>query len=336
MVKYWGVRLGEGGRFVKACYNSKFIAIGWFDSDNLDWLNSEKNPEKALDTLKDMFREKHPDNSESSVGMKCGEIFRFVREFKEEDIVLVPEPQERKIIIGKITGQYRYVDSPKDECDYHHRRTVEWLKTVSRDEVSQKLRNSLVWLTVVSLEDHSLEINALIQGQKAKLPEKEVTGEGLYEAVIERLKEMNARDFERFIAHLLNIIGFDSATPMNYVGDKGIDVIGNLNAGLTSITLHVQVKKVSSSLGNDEVLKIRGTLGQDEHGAIITTSRFTRQAEEESRRSGVKPITLINGDNLVELILEHYDELDEQYQNLLSIVKKEIPMKDRFIITPRK
>ena len=193
-----------------------------------------------------------------------------------------------------------------------------------------------MWLTVVSLEDHSLEINALIQGQKIEYPKSEVTGEGLYEAIIERLKEMNPRNFERFIAHLLSVIGFDSATPMNYVGDKGIDVIGNLNAGLTYITLHVQVRKVSSSVGNDEVLKIRGTLGSDEHGAIITTSRFTRQADEESRRSDVKPITLINGDALVELILEHYDELEEQYQDLLNIVKKEIPLKDRFTITSKK
>ena len=336
MVKYWGVRLGEGGKFVKVCYENKVIAIGWFDSENLNWLNSEKDPEKALDVLKKRFRIQHPDNSESSVGMKCGEIYRFVREFQEGDVVLVPDPQERKIIIGRISGQYQYVQNPQDECDYNHRRKVEWLKIVSRDEVSQKLKNSLVWLTVVSLEDHSLEINAFIQGQKIERHEDEITGEGLYDAIIERLKEMNPRDFEKFVADLLGVVGFDSATPMNYVGDKGIDVIGNLNAGLTSITLHVQVKKVSSSLGNDEVLKIRGTLGSDEHGAIITTSRFTRQAEEESRRSGVKPITLINGDNLVELILEHYDELDENYQNLLKIVKKEIPFKDRFIITPRK
>jgi restriction system protein len=337
MVNYWGVRLGEGGKFVKACYNSKIIAIGWFDLDNLEWLNSEKNPEKALELLKKKFRENHKDNSsESSISLKCGEIFRFVREFKEGDIVLVPEPQERKIIIGKITGPYRYVETPKDGCDYKHRRAVEWLKELPRDELSQKLKNSLVWLTVVSLEDHSLEIDALIQGQKAKLPEKEVTGEGLYKAIIERLKEMEPRNFEKFIAHLLDILGFDSATPMNYVGDKGIDVIGKLDSGLTNITVHVQVKKVSGSLGIGEVLNIRGTLGTGEHGAIITTSRFTNQAEEEAQRPEKIPITLIDGERLVELVLEHYEEFDEEYKDLLNIDKKEIPMKDRFIIKPRK
>jgi hypothetical protein len=36
------------------------------------------------------------------------------------------------------------------------------------------------------------------------------------------------------------------------------------------------------------------------------------------------------------LVLEHYDELDEEYQNLLNIVKKDIPMKDMFIIKPPK
>lgn len=334
MAKYWGVRLGEGGRFVKPCYDGKFIAIGWL-SENLDWLNSEKDPEKALESLKRRFRKEYPNDSESSSAMKCGEIFRFVREFKADDIVLVPEPQERKIIIGKITGLYQFVSNPTDGCDYSHRRKVEWLKTVSRDDFSQKLRNALVWLTVVSLEDHSLEIDELIQGLKIEHPEIEITGEGLYEAVLDRLKEMSPRDFEKFIANLLGVIGFDSATPMNYVGDKGIDVIGSLNAGLTSVTLHVQVKKVSFALGNDEVLKIRGTLGPDEHGAIVTTSRFTRQAEEESRRSSVKPITLISGDNLVELILQHYDEINEEYQKLLNISKKEIPMKDKFIIKAR-
>lgn len=72
-----------------------------------------------------------------------------------------------------------------------------------------------------------------------------------------------------------SIIGFESAN-RQHVGDGGIDIDGVLNTELVSINLKVQVKRISSSIGNNRILQIRGALDTDAHGVIICTSTFTR------------------------------------------------------------
>ncbi|RJS85475.1 hypothetical protein CW713_01440 [Methanophagales archaeon] len=56
------------------------------------------------------------------------------------------------------------------------------------------------------------------------------------------------------------MIGFTVETTQ-YVGDKGIDVNGILDAeGLADVILRVQVKKVRGSIENKEILALRGAL----------------------------------------------------------------------------
>jgi restriction system protein len=40
------------------------------------------------------------------------------------------------------------------------------------------------------------------------------------------------------------------------------------------------------------------------HGIVITTSDFTKQARSEATATGLKPIALINGPALVELLVD--------------------------------
>lgn len=289
MVRYWGVRLGERGRYVQHGKRGKYIAIGWSKIGDLSWLSkSSGDTEELFQKLKTEYEKAFggpPDFSPVKIGLVSGEIFRFAKEISIGDIALVPDPIKRTVLIGKVTGDYEFKEDWSDGCKYPHRREVEWIKTVRREELSQKIKNSLVWLTIVSLDPHASEIEAILSGIKVERVkfEGEISGEQLYSNIIDRIKSLSAREFEEFIAHLLDIIGFDAATPMKYVGDKGIDVMGTLDAGLTNVNLNVQVKKISSSIGIDEVQRIRGALGPDDHGAIVTTSRFTKQAQEEAQ-----------------------------------------------------
>lgn len=340
MVKYWGVRLGEGGKYFQSGYAGKFIAIGWKELGTLNWLLQNEPEDTLLEKLKEKYKVAYSGNSEppaSKVGIESGEIFRFVRHFEVGDIILVPNPPERKVAIGRIKGAYEYREDWKDNCQYLNRRRVEWIKTISRDELSVPLKNSLVWLTIVSLESHKGEINGLMSGTKpvSHLIEKETTGDELYEKVIAKLKELEPKAFEEFIAHLLEKMGFEAST-RKYVGDGGIDVDGVLGTDLGSMTVRIQVKRVSSTLGNTTVLQLRGSLGSRDFGAIITTNKFTKQAIQEAEAKDKTPITLIEGTDLVDIILTHYDKLDEQYQDLLSLKKKDIPLVDQFTMGSRK
>jgi restriction system protein len=329
MGRYWGMRLGEGGKWVEHGKKGKYIAIGWDKLGNLDWLAKEANGDKAQSEFTKRYKNIYG-GSDVAIGINCGEVVNFVRGIKQSDIIVAPDMARKRVLMGRVTGHYQYKDDWGDGCPYQHRRDVEWIKEVDKDAISPKLKGSLnSWLTVFSLQRHRQEIRAII-GEEPELKEEIVTGDKLAEAVAERMFNLDPGEFEHFITHLLTLVGFEAATTQ-LVGDKGVDVIGTLNPeGLTNITLKAQVRRIRGNCGIGDVLMLRGALGADEHGVFITTSGFTKQAQEEAQAEGKKPIALIDKEMLVDLILNHYDELDEEYKDLLQLRKREVPIRERF------
>jgi len=330
MSRYWGVRIGEGGKYVDDAKSGNYIAIGWNELGDLNWLTKENNYETLLQKATKLYGQTYPKETKNAQSINRGQLIRFVKEINRDDIVLVPDSPRRKVLIGRVVGDYQFI-KPSDQCPYFHRREVQWIKTIDRDDLPQKLRNSIgSLLTVFNLDSHQVVIDQLIGKAEKKRKIVEVTGDALVKEIIDRLFELSPREFEELVKDLLGSLGFEAAV-MEYVGDKGVDVIGTLNAeGLVQVTLRVQVKRVSWNIGIDDVLRIRGALGTDEHGAIITTSSFTRSAQEEAQQQQKKPISLIDGETLAELLLRHYDELDTKYKELLKLHRKEIPLKDTF------
>jgi len=332
--RYWGVRIGEGGKFVENAKRGNYIAIGWNALENLDWLtNKGRGWDEIWAELYDKYKPIYGGSeTEIAIGIHIGIIMNFVRAMKKNDIVVIPDMARERALIGKITGNYEYRNRWGDECPYLHRRSMEWIREIKSDDIAPKLKASLnVGLTIFSLERVKQEIMALI-GEKVIGIGNEViiTGDELVKSIISRLFNLNPEKFERFITHLLTLVGFE-ATATQYVSDRGVDVIGTLNPeGLTNITLKAQVKRVSGHIGIQEILMLRGTLGADEHGVLITTGGFTKQAQTEAETGGKKPIALIDGEALVDLILAHHDELDDEYKKLLQLSKREVPLRERF------
>ena len=54
-----------------------------------------------------------------------------------------------------------------------------------------------------------------------------------------------------------------------------------------------------------DVREFQGALGPFDRGIFITTSVLTQQAEEQATAPGYKPIDLIDGERLVELLIEY-------------------------------
>lgn len=330
---YWAVRMGEGGKFVAQAEKGNFIAIGWNDLGNLEWLTDEKADIQAIkQKLRNLYRQVYS-GTPVQLGINTGQVLNFVREIKKGNTVMVPNPEKRKILMGKVVGSYEYKEDWGDDCNYPHRKKMEWIRTADRDNLSQKLKYSIgALLTVFNLSRHQSEIEELSIKRTARKATKEITGDKLIKAIIDKLTEMNPREFEEFISHLLNLTGFEAATTQ-YVGDKGIDIEGTLNAeGLANVALKVQVKRVKIPVGIREVQRMRGTLGSDDHGTIVTTSHFTKQALEEAESANKKVITLLDGTVLAEIILKYYDELDLKYRNFLGIRKKQIPLANQFFV----
>jgi len=276
---YWVVRLGSGGVFVDILEKKRQIAIGWNSLGNLSWLvEEEADVDELWDFMKKLYRETYEGDSSVTVGINSGQVWNFVYAIEKRDIVLIPTP-ERKVLIGEVIGEYLYKEDWGDECQYAHRRQMKWLKKVDRDDLPEHLKSSMsAHLTVFNVDKHEVAIERML-GKKIPLRVSEVSGDELVKVVLGRIRSLPPREFEKFISHLLGTMGFETMTT-EYVGDRGVDVIGVLNAeGLTNIRLKVQVRRVRGKIGIDEVQRTRGTLAVDEHGAIITTSGFTLEAK---------------------------------------------------------
>lgn len=127
-------------------------------------------------------------------------------------------------------------------------------------------------------------------------------------ALRERLLAMKPGEFEELISQLLAEMGFEMVEVTKLSGDGGIDVRGTLVIGdVVRIKMAVQVKKwkLKKNIQSPDVQKVRGSLGVHEHGLIITTSDFSPGAIKESTQANKTPIALMNGDQLVMLLMEH-------------------------------
>lgn len=121
-----------------------------------------------------------------------------------------------------------------------------------------------------------------------------------------RLLTTAPSDFESLIGQLLTRMGFENVTVTAISGDGGIDVRGTLVVGdVIRIRMAVQVKRWRRNVRAPVVQQVRGSLGAHEQGLIITTSDFSTGARDEAARPDATPVALMNGEQLVTLLIEH-------------------------------
>ena len=122
----------------------------------------------------------------------------------------------------------------------------------------------------------------------------------------EKLFELTPEQFEKLIEKLLREMGFVevSVTPLS--GDGGIDARGIMvTEDVVRTRMAVQAKRWKNNVQSPVVQQVRGSLGVHEQGLIITTSDFSKGAYEEANRPNKTPIALMNGKQLVSLLMNH-------------------------------
>ena len=160
MKKYYRVILGKHHKHFKDCYDGKFIGVGWISIDLKNDL-----PETLREFNKKFIpavQKNFPNSSKVTAGLACGAIYAVAKYLSVDDIVLCPDGQ-RNYRVAKISGGY-YFNSEKPSIV--HRRPVEWIPvTISRDEMSEALRNSTGSIgTVSNISKHADEIENFIKG----------------------------------------------------------------------------------------------------------------------------------------------------------------------------
>lgn len=134
----------------------------------------------------------------------------------------------------------------------------------------------------------------------------------------EAIATMDPYAFEHLVKRLLDEMGYEGVEVTRPSNDKGVDVVGRIQVGITPVTEVIQAKRQQANVGRPVLDALRGSLYRwsAQRGTIITTASFSKGARECAFDLGTAPIQLIDGDRLVDLLIENGIGLEVQQVKL--------------------
>jgi len=122
-----------------------------------------------------------------------------------------------------------------------------------------------------------------------------------------QLSEMHPYRFEHLVRDLLEAMGYEDVTVTKESGDKGVDVVATVQFGISTIKEVIQVKRHKGNIGRPILDQLRGALPYHKaiRGTIITLGKFSGGCQEAALFAGAAPIGLIDGEKLLDLLIEH-------------------------------
>ncbi|MCD4728886.1 MAG: restriction endonuclease [Pirellulales bacterium] len=153
----------------------------------------------------------------------------------------------------------------------------------------------------VGIEDRQTMTSELTADKTT--PKKDATR---VEAERSRLLTLSPERFEHVVRHVLLHTGFERVCVTKYSQDGGIDVnafVGKHLWLIRNVLVQVQAKRWLHTVGRKEVAELRGSLQPFAHGAVVTTSHFSRAAIVEASEAGKKPIVLVDGYEFATILL---------------------------------
>lgn len=135
-----------------------------------------------------------------------------------------------------------------------------------------------------------------------------------------RIRALSPSEFEQLARTLLISMGFEAVEVSGGSGDGGIDVRGVMVTGdVIRTRMAVQVKHWKKTVEPAVVREVRGSLGTHEQGLIITSSTFSKSARQEAERGNATPVGLMDGEQLVTLLIEHEIGVRRRQENILEL-----------------
>lgn len=326
--KIWGIHAGAIGQVNHMFINkqSPCIAIGWGELGDLSKIGPDR------ESFKEVLKTGYPDTKKGAIPTSAGMLFRFLYELNIGDIVVYPSKIDKQVHIGKVIGPYKYQSELSK--DYPNTRAIEWLLHVSRTQLSQGLLYEIgSALSFFQVKNYADEVFMLINGKKQPVDDEDSSV-----AVVAEEIDQNTRDFvskrlsqsykghpfEHFVAHLLNLLGYRTrVTPEG--PDGGVDIIAHKDElGLEPPIIKVQVKSNDADITPDKVQALYGNVGTGEYGLFVAMNGFSKKAREFAKSK--TNLRLIDGEELVDLILLHYEKLDSSHKAIIPLKNVYVPV----------
>jgi predicted Mrr-cat superfamily restriction endonuclease len=269
-------------------------------NEKLDWLQFRQ-------TLIDSYPE-YKSNLRSA-GNAAGNMWRFIREMKRGDYVVVPH--DASFYVAQIEGD-AYHDPQKVQEDTAFRRKVQWLngkKPIPRENAPSALYSRMKILGV-SAQAYDLvdEIRSVLEDAKGGIATdfaQQLT-DRFAQIALEQMRRglMHERKFEKLVAVVLKRLGAVTAvTPRSQ--DKGDDVVASFKD--IGVTVVAQVKyhiNPDHETGIEAVQQVLAGMEKRDAdlGWVVTCGRFSNEAKQAVEQSS-KRIRLIEGDEFARMLV---------------------------------
>ena len=322
----WGIHAGKTGDAYNLFMNKSVIALGWPNMGDLSQLPGNRESFKAK------LIQAYPETKLGAVPVNAGQLFRFVFEMKPGDTIIFPTKHDRQVHLGRVEGLYQY--NPSLDSNYPNMRSVSWLKVVPRISFTQGALYEIgSAMSCFQVKNYADEFISTLEGKTAPIPPKEDESVALIKEDIEQTtrdfilkqlsQEMKGHPLEHFVGHLLEKMGYRTRiTPEG--ADSGVDIIAHKDElGFEPPIIKVQVKSGDGKIGEPAVSALYGKVGTGEFGLFVTLASFTNQAISFARNK--TNLRLIDGDELVDLLLQHYEQFDSNYKGLIPLKHVYIP-----------
>jgi restriction system protein len=325
----WGIHCGRTGDADTLFKNSSIVALGWAKAGDLSKLGNDREAFKAL------VAKTWPEKADRamSVATAAGQLYRFVHEMKAGDLVAYPSKQDRKIHLGRVEGGYQF-DATHD--GYPNTRAVKWLRAVPRTHFSQGALYEIgSALSLFQIKNYAEEYRAAVDAKtsvdvapvKGDISIAEVTQdveENTRDYILKALaQETKGHPFAHFVGSLLRTMGYRTRVSPEGT-DGGVDIVAHKDElGFEPPIVKVQVKSTESKVGDPEVSALYGKVAAGEFGLLVTLGYFSSQAIQFARAKS--NLRLIDGDELVELVLTHYEQLEARHKAMIPLRRVYIP-----------
>lgn len=323
--KMWMVRAGRNAALIQDFEEKEYVAVGWHKIGNLTEISSKEELEK-------LHMQAYGDEKAAKRRMSIGQVYRFRFDMKKGDMVATYNPELRIYLGGEIVSDYQYIlDSPGG---YNHIRKVEWKGKVKRDSLSVGTKNTVgAIMTLFLLSDSASQEFQLLLSGKVPVPEDTVDGkdtemdeikkdvmERAFEFTKDMIQKLDWDEMQQLVAGILRAMGYK--TRVSSPGpDKGVDIIASPDGlGLEQPRIRAEVKHKTETVGASLLRSFIGGLRQNDRGLYVSTGGFTKEARYEAERSTI-PVTLIDIDELADLLIKNYDNADTETKSLVPLVK---------------
>ncbi len=125
--RVWVIRAGKNGDAHKLFLESSVFALadaGLGDLTNLD---------PTRDAFYTVYRECHPDETESGSAGIAGKYFRFAQEVQIADLIVYPALPDKNIYVGEVTSLYSFSQA----SEFPHQRKVRWQFVIPKADFSR-------------------------------------------------------------------------------------------------------------------------------------------------------------------------------------------------------